>query len=481
MLRKILESSVLFVDIIKWFIIATVTGIVVGTTTAIFIKLLEVSTGLADHYPYYFLILPLAMAFSAWVINRFAPEARGHGTEKVIQAIHRKSGKMSGLSAPIKLIATVITIAAGGSVGKEGPAAQIGASVSSKIADILKFNDRDRKRIVICGLSAGFASIFGTPIAGALFGVEVLFVGTLLYEVLFPSFVAGIIGYQCAMALGADYFHSRVTFLTATNNVFILEIVLSGIVFGIISFILIEAMAFFRSIRLKMNLPGIAQGLLGGSILVGITLIFLILKNLHIPIESEPTRYLGLGLTTIDTVLQGHSISYLAAFWKIIFTSITLNFGGSGGIVTSVFFIGASAGNSLGVILHSDPRLFAAIGMIALLAGSANTPVAASIMFVELFGSDMAAYAALACIVSFLMTGHRSIYPSQILSLVKSDEILIDTGREMEHLREVRFKKGQREISEYVVKGGVRLRRKFRRKNRRSIVKKPPESTSHES
>ncbi len=475
MLRKILESSVLFVDIIKWFIIATVVGIVVGTTTAIFIKLLEISTGIADHFQWYFLFLPLAMAFSAWVINTFAPEARGHGTEKVIEAIHRRSGKMSGLAAPIKLFATIVTIAAGGSVGKEGPAAQIGASISSKIADLLKFNDRDRKRIVICGLSAGFASIFGTPIAGALFGVEVLFVGTILYEVLFPAFVAGIIGYQCALMFGADYFHSNVTFLTATNNVFILEIVFSGIVFGIISLLLIEAMTLFRKIRLKMNLPGIAQGLLGGSILVGITLIFMILKNFHLSVESEPTRYLGLGLTTIDTVLQGHSISYFAAIWKIIFTSITLNFGGSGGVVTSIFFIGASAGNALGVIMHSDPRLFAAIGMIALLAGSANTPIAASIMFVELFGSDMAAYAALACIVSFLMTGHRSIYPSQILSFVKSDEILIDTGGEMEHLGEVRFKKGQREISEYVVMGGVRLRRKFRHKNRRSIIKKDPQ------
>ena len=142
-------------------------------------------------------------------------------------------------------------------------------------------------------------------------------------------------------------------------------------------------------------------------------------------------KYAGLGVDSIGMELNGQE----CAFWydfllKMLFTIITLSFGGSGGVVTPMFFIGASAGSFFAQVLHVDNATFAAIGMVSLLSGAANTPIAASIMALELFGSAVAPYAAISCVIAFLMTGHRSIYPSQILSMKKTAIMEVDTGNE---------------------------------------------------
>src|ERR1700690_1510556 len=237
MRKKILESSVLFVSISKWIFLASIAGIIVGFSTAIFLKLLGISMDFAKGYKYYFLLLPLAMFLSVVIVKYLAPEAEGHGTERVIEAVHKRSGKMNPLVVPVKLLATIVTIAAGGSAGKESPCAQIGAGLSSAMSDLLRFHDKDRKRLVICGINARFSSVFGTPIAGAIFGVEVLFVGGLLYDVLLPSFVAGIVGYQVSSALGISYFHQSLSFDAAFSSLFFLKVCIAGIFFGVCSLI----------------------------------------------------------------------------------------------------------------------------------------------------------------------------------------------------------------------------------------------------
>jgi H+/Cl- antiporter ClcA len=418
MRKRVLESSVLFISISKWIFLASVVGIVVGFSTTVFLKLLGLSMGLAKGYKYHFMLLPLAMLLSVIIVKYFAPEAEGHGTEKVIEAVHKRAGKINPLVVPVKLLATIITIAFGGSAGKEGPCAQIGAGLSSAMADLLRFDDKDRRRLVICGISAGFATVFGTPIAGAIFGVEVLFVGGLLYDVLLPSFVSGIVGYHVSSLLGITYFHHTLNFVPVFSSFFFIKVCLGGLFFGLCSFLFIEMLNYFKGVTLKIKVPMPYKGILGGVILVGLT--FLV-----------STRYLGLGLDTIESALEGGQIPWGASFIKMLFTTITLNFGGSGGIVTPIFFIGATAGNVFGHALGLDPAVFAAIGMVSLLAGAANTPISASIMAVELFGPAVAPYAAIACIISFLMTGHRSVYPSQVLSMSKSASITVKKGQEM--------------------------------------------------
>ena len=434
-----LEQSVLFISVVKWFFLASCTGVIVGGSTAFFITILNHSTSFTSQYKYYFFILPVALFLSGLLVKYLCPEARGHGTEKVIESIHRHFGKMNPLMVPVKLVATVITIAAGGSVGKEGPAAQIGAGLSYIFASIFRFNKKDRQKLIICGISAGFASVFGTPIAGAFFGVEVLSVGAILYDVIFPSFVAGIISYQVSSSLGVEYFYNPIDFVPTFTEGFFIQVLICAVFFGICSLILIEALKYADYISRKIKVWEPAKGLIGGSILVVLALL-------------TSSKYLGLGIETIESALQGGQIAPYDFVLKILFTSITLAFCGSGGVVTPIFFVGVTAGSLAGAILGYDPAMFAAIGMVSVLAGAANTPIAASIMAIEFFGPELAPYAALSCIVSYLMTGHRSVYPSQVLATTKSPSIFIEKGLVMEDMGSIQFRLRPHSITDLLVR-----------------------------
>ena len=419
MRRKFTEPTVLFLSIIKWVVLATVAGAVVGGATALFLKALSWSTDLSREMPYSFVLLPAALFLSALLIKYLAPDAEGHGTEKVIEAIHKRSGKIGLMVVPVKLVATIVTLALGGSVGKEGPCAQIGAGLTSAFSDLLKFDDHDRKKLVICGISAGFAAVFGTPIAGSLFGVEVLFVGAVLYEVLLPSFIAGITAYQVSSSMGITYFHGSVSVVPVFSEAFLLKVMGAGLFFGLCSILLIETLKAGDRFSERMKIWKPLKGVVGGALLVGLTLVF-------------SDRYLGLGLSTVEDALKGSATDWYAFLVKPLFTAITLSFGGSGGIVTPIFFIGATAGSFFAHVTGLNVATFAAIGLVSVLAGAANTPIAASIMSVEMFGPAVAPYATVACVISFLITGHRSVYPSQVLSISKSPSLKVELGRELE-------------------------------------------------
>jgi H+/Cl- antiporter ClcA len=419
---RITEESVIFISVLKWFILAAMVGGIVGLSTTVFLKLLGWATLFMSQYSYSFLFLPGALFVSAVLIKYFAPDAAGQGTDKVIEAVHKRSGRIQTSVVPIKLVATVITIASGGSAGRIGPCAQIGGGLSSLLADFFHFDDRDRKKLVICGISAGFASVLGTPLAGAIFGVEVLFVGSIMYDVLFPSFVAGIIGFQVAASLGITYLHVPGPVIPPFNHLFLLEVVLAGIFFGLCSFLLVEIMQIGKKLSERIPLAIERKGVIGGVILILLTLLI-------------SRQYLGQGLETIQDSIQGSRVIWYAFLLKMVFTSVTLNFGGSGGIVVPILFVGATSGALVGEILGVNISVFSAMGLVSLLAGATNTPIAATILALELFGPEFAPYAGLACAISFLMTGHRSVHATQILAMGKSASIHVETGKELEGLK----------------------------------------------
>lgn len=210
-------------------------GVVVGGVTTGFLKLLDWGIATGESSGYLLFLIPIGLFLSGLIIKYLAPDAEGHGTEKVLEAVHKKYGKIKAAVVPVKAIATIITLATGGSAGKEGPSAQIGAGVTSIMADIFRFSNVDRRKLVICGISAGFAAVFGTPIAGAIFGVEVLFVGNILYSVMLPSFIAGIVSYQVAVALGMHYSYHPLYFVPVFSESFLLQVILSGVFFGLVS------------------------------------------------------------------------------------------------------------------------------------------------------------------------------------------------------------------------------------------------------
>jgi len=418
---KVKESSV-FISVVKWFILATIAGILVGISTTFFLKLLSYAILHVRSVPFFYLMLPLILVFTVF-LTKMAPDSEGHGTEKVIAAIHKNSGRIKILVVPIKLLTTIVTLAFGGSVGKEGPCAQIGAGLSSGFSDLFRFDDHDRKKLVICGISAGFASVFGTPIAGAIFGVEVLFVGTILYDVLLPSFIAGITAYQVSAAFGINYFYNSISIIPVFTEIYFLKVVLAGVFFGLCAIYLIDVMKVGELVNKRLKWNPYVKAFLGGVLLILLVLIF-----------SE--EFLGLGLQTMESCLKGTHVVWYAFLLKVIFTSITLNSGGSGGILTPVFFVGATSGALFAQVFGLDIAVFSSIGMVSLLAACANTPIAASILSVEMFGPKIAPYATVACVISFMITGHKSIYPSQVLAMNKTREAEVEIGKELEALEE---------------------------------------------
>jgi H+/Cl- antiporter ClcA len=426
--KHITEQMAIFFSVAKWVVLSSVVGIVIGATVTFFLKLLQFSENSRSALPFeYYYVLPIALLITVYLVKTFAPNAEGHGTEKVIEAVHRHSGKIDLAVIPVKLFATILTIFAGGSVGKEGPGAQIGAGVSSFISIQFNFSKEDRKKLVICGISAGFATVFGTPIAGAIFGVEVLIIGVILYDVLLPSFIAGFAAFTTAQFLGIEYTYYDVHFYQniALDMPLILQVVLAGLFFGIVSDIVVTMVSEVAKGIQKIPLHPLVTAFLGGVVLIILAWIF-------------GTQYLGLGMETIKEVLgpfpvMTEDVPWYAFVAKTLFTSITLGVGGSGGIITPLFYIGATSGHLFGQLMGGEHiAMFAALGFVSVLSGSTNTPIAATIMAVELFGIDIAHYAALSAVISFLITGHRSVFSSQILAMKKSGILNIKVGDEVD-------------------------------------------------
>ena len=416
--RLLAEETWLFASLVKWTLLASAVGILAGCATALFLAILGRATAFMEAAPARLLWLPAGFVAAHLLVRWLAPDAEGHGTDKVIEAVHQRSGRIPTLVAPVKLLATVLTIAVGGSVGKEGPAAQIGASLASGLASLLRLGRRDRRKLVICGISAGFATVFGTPIAGAIFGLEVLVLGTLIYDVLYPSFVAGIVGYHVATRLGVRYFSQALYDIPRPTEGIFLKTIAAGVVFGLVALLLIEALRVTHWLAHRLRVSGGLVALGGGALVAALAWL-------------TSDRYLGLGIPTLEASILGAWVPKEAAFLKILFTAVSLGAGGSGGILTPVFFIGATAGSTLGAILGFDRGTFAAIGMVSLLAGATNAPLASSIMAIELFGPAVAPFAAISCVVSFLIVGHRSVYPSQVLGIAKARSLRVQRGAEL--------------------------------------------------
>ncbi len=441
-------------------VLSSIIGVIIGGVVTLFLNILEYaekSRALLP-FPYYF-TLPFALVITVWLVKTFAPSAEGHGTEKVIEAVHKHDGKINIAVIPVKLLATVLTIFSGGSVGKEGPGAQIGAGVASAISELFKFKKSDRKKLVICGISAGFATVFGTPVAGAIFGVEVLIIGVIMYDVLLPSFIAGFAAFTTAQFLGVKYTYYNLHFFqdVSLDMKLIGTVVLAGLFFGFISDIVITIVNQIEKFIKRINTSIYIKSFLGGIVLVVLTLVF-------------GTQYIGLGLDTIANALNpnlayGSDIHWYTFLIKTFFTAVTLGSGGSGGVITPLFYIGATSGHAFGTFFSPEHiTLFAALGFVSVLSATTNTPIASTIMAIELFGIDIAHYAALSAVIAFLISGHRSIFSTQILAMKKSEMLSVKIGEEIEDI--------EIELEEHELSKIERIKKRLQEKRERLYERK---------
>ncbi len=464
--KSLVEQSSIIASVTKWTFLSGVVGILIGATVTIFLNLLHLSESHQGDLPFhYYYLLPFGLMLSVWLTRTFAPDAKGHGTEKVIEAVHKKSGQIDIVVIPVKLLATVVTLFSGGSAGKEGPGAQIGAGTASVISDILHFSKSDRKKLVVCGISAGFATVFGTPVAGAIFGIEVLVVGTLMYDLLLPSIVAGFSAFFTAQYLGATYTYYEISYFQHffIDVVLIAKVIVGGIFFGLIAYLIVTTLKQAEMIVEKIPMNPYKKAFGAGLLLVLLSFVV-------------GDTFFGLGLDTISGALQFEGSNAVDIPWytsivKIFYTAVTLGSGGSGGIVTPIFYIGATSGHFFGGLFGGEHQLalFAALGFVSVLAGATNAPIAAIIMAMELFGMDVAHYAAVSIAISFLVLGHRSVFPSQKIAMSKSGMLDIEYGEDIEHSSVSLTEENAKQFRE--IQRQIRLRR-LKNRNREKIKKK---------
>lgn len=419
------EQSIMLSSALKWITLAVFAGLVVGTVTGIFLKLLDLGEENMTKFNYYYLLMPIAFFLSSLLVVKLAPDAEGHGTEKVIEAVHQRNAKIDIKVIPVKLLATLITLLSGGSAGKEGPCAQIGAGIASSFSDIFKIKDPvARKRFVICGISAGFAGVFGTPIAGAVFAAEVLYVGKFTYIVLLPSLIASYVSCFVNDLLGVHHASYTIPVTYTTDIKMFLHLIVFGIFLGSLAMLFIRILNIIEESISKIKIYKPYKGILGGLILILIVYV------------TGSKDSIGLGTKVIDASISGNEINGLSFILKMFTTSITLGSGGSGGILTPIFYIGSTAGNAWGQIINGNIALFSAIGMVAFLAACTNTPLAAMLIAMELFGVEVGSYASIPCVIGYLMVGHRSVYPSQILIVNKTPSMDLETNCEIGEMQE---------------------------------------------
>jgi H+/Cl- antiporter ClcA len=317
--------------------------------------------------------------------------------------------------APLVLFTTLITHLFGGSAGREGTAVQMGGGIAAYLSKWFTLKKEDHRLILMCGMAAGFAAVFGTPLAGAVFAVEVIVIGRIQYKEFLPCYFSSIVAHLVCLAWGIQHTTYNIGFagndlLLHFDTVLIAKTILAAIAFGLAAFLFAEAhlqvkTIYHKWVPIKWLIP-----VIGGLMIIGLCYLL------------DTQDYLGLGVVAenanavsiVSAFKEGGATSF-SWFWKLLFTAITLGSGFKGGEVTPLFFIGATLGNTLAWILGAPTDVFAALGFIAVFAGATNTIFASTIMGCELFGTEFVLYFLIACFIARLASGYSSIYPTQRL------------------------------------------------------------------
>lgn len=396
----------------KWLAVLIPMAVAIGSASAFFLWSLDALTRVRFSNPWLLWLLPLSGLAVGWLYHRHGKSSAA-GNNLLIDEIHQPGAGVPLRMAPLVLIGTLATHLFGGSAGREGTALQMGGSIAGAFARFLKLDAGSVRLLLMAGVAAGFGSIFGTPIAGVVFALEVLVIGRMQYDALIPCFIASLVADWTCAAWGIGHTQYHVAVATAAH----LDLWLFGkVVIAAIAFGLAGRCFALSSHQLtdlfKRFIPRPELRPAMGGVLV-ISLFFL----------AGTPDYLGLGVLgnrpdaiTLPAMFGNMDIPASAWIWKFVFTVATLSAGFKGGEVTPLFFIGAALGNTLAIALGAPVDLFAALGFVAIFAGTTNTPLASTLLGMELFGAGNGLYMATACIIAYRFSGHTGIYSAQRLA-----------------------------------------------------------------
>jgi H+/Cl- antiporter ClcA len=428
---KNLEHYSITKYVFKWLLIALIVGGLAGTASAFFLVSLDYATQWREENIWIIALLPFGGLGIGVIYFYFGRDVEA-GNNLLIDEIHQPKKIIPFKMAPLVLFGTVATHFFGGSAGREGTAVQMGGSIADQLTYLFRLKAADRKILLITGISAGFASVFGTPLAGAIFGMEVFYMGRIRYNALFPGFLAAVVADFITTAWGVGHIHYEILLVPDLNLLNILYAGLAGICFGLTAMFFANIThsigTFFKR---SINYPPFR--LFVGGIIVAIAVYFV-----------GTTKYIGLGIPTILDSFFTPLPSYDFAI-KLLFTAVTLGAGFKGGEVTPLFFIGATLGNALSLIIPLPMALLAGMGFVAVFSGAANTPLATTIMAVELFGLESGVYAGIACVVSYLFSGHSGIYTSQVIGHSKHEKFAREEGQMISSVKGLRRTAGEKD------------------------------------
>lgn len=384
---------------VKWSVISIVVGACVGSASALFLLSLDWATSWRENNVWIIALLPIGGLAIGLLYYYFAGTTE-KGNNLIIDEFYSPRTIIPFRMAPLVLVTTLITHFFGGSAGREGTAVQMGGAIADGFTRIFKLSDHDRKTILIVGVSAGFASVFGTPLAGAVFALEVMVLRHFSYKYVFPSFlVAYVANFVCDL-WGVHHTAYFIPYVPAISFSLLGWSVAAGFLFGITAMLFTHLIRFFNALSKRWVAYPPLRPFFGGIIIAAA--VFML----------GTTKYIGLGMPTIVSAFSDELPTY-DFILKIAFTAFTLGVGFKGGEVTPLFFIGATLGNVLSLFIPLPMALLAGMGFVALFAGATNTPIACAIMGMELFGIEGGVFIAVACVVAYLSSGSKGIYGSQ--------------------------------------------------------------------
>ena len=387
-----------FVSSYKLLLLSVVISVLVGSASAIFLIHLDWATNFRDNHTDIIWGLPFIGIAIAAIYHYWGKEVV-KGNNHLLEEVDNPKNIVPLKMAPLVYIGTILTHLFGGSAGREGTAVQMGGSIADQFTTLFKLDNEERKIILIVGISAGFASIFDTPLAGAIFALEVLYIGRIRYQALLPSLIAAFVAHYVCEAWPIHHTVYTINTVPPVSFSLVGWSIFVGILFGLTSRFFAVLMHKLSDVFQLVKYP-LLRPFLGGLIVIG----FVYLTGV--------TKYIGLGIPVIVesfTVQQEYEVFFI----KILLTVITLSAGFKGGEVTPLFFIGATLGSALSLLVPLPVGLLAGMGFVAVFAGATNTPVACVIMGVELFGLESVVYLLIACLVAYLCSGHHGIYKSQ--------------------------------------------------------------------
>ena len=390
---------------VQWLLLALVMAVFVGSASALFLFSLDWATATRLHHHWLIWLLPFAGFAVGWVYLRFGRDVEA-GNNLILEEVHSPARVIPLRMAPLVFIGTVISHLFGASVGREGTAVQMGASIADQFTSALKLNNDARRMVLMAGVSAGFSSVFGTPLAGAIFGLEVMAIGRMHYTAIFPCLLAAIVADQVGLMWGVHHTHYAMSAIPQMSIWTLGAVIIAGCCFGLAARVFADATHVIGGImKTHIAYPPLRPFI--GGVIVAIAVYLL-----------HADRYIGLGIPVIVDAFQ-HPLAPWDFLGKLVFTVTSLGSGFKGGEVTPLFYVGATLGNALAPLLHLPFAFLAGIGFVAVFAGAANTPIASTLMAIELFGADIGIYAAMGCVMAYLVSGYTGIYRSQRIACLK--------------------------------------------------------------